>query len=111
MPPPSNSPRLSARPRGARARAPRPRLGTKAEIRERAWLAVERLAQAYPKAECALVHDGPLQLLIATILSAQCTDERVNMVTPALFRRYPTARAFANAEPAELERMIQSTGF
>src|SRR5207253_2980227 len=54
---------------------------------------------------------NPLQLLIATILSAQCTDVRVNMVTPALFARYPDAAAFADAEPAELEKMIQSTGF
>jgi endonuclease-3 len=70
-----------------------------------------RLQQAYPAAECALVHDGPLQLLVATILSAQCTDERVNMVTPELFRRYPGARALAEAEPLELEMVIQSTGF
>ena len=56
-------------------------------------------------------HDGPLQLLIATILSAQCTDERVNMVTPALFKKYRDARAFSEADPAELERMIQPTGF
>jgi len=83
-------------PRGARARA-----GT----------VVERLAAEYPEAECALVHDGPLQLLVATILSAQCTDERVNMVTPELFRRYPDAAAYAAADPAELEEMIRSTGF
>jgi endonuclease-3 len=72
---------------------------------------VERLAAQYPKAECALTHDGPLQLLVATILSAQCTDERVNMVTPELFRRYPDAAAFAAADPAELEELIRSTGF
>jgi endonuclease-3 len=72
---------------------------------------VERLAAEYPVAECALVHDGPLQLLVATILSAQCTDERVNMVTPALFARYPDAAAFAAADPAELEELIRSTGF
>jgi endonuclease-3 len=57
------------------------------------------------------VHEGPLQLLVATILSAQCTDERVNMVTPGLFRRYQTAAAYADANPAELEQMIQPTGF
>ena len=72
---------------------------------------MERLAAEYPEAECALLHDGPLQLLVATILSAQCTDERVNMVTPGLFRRYPDAAAFAGADPGELEDLIRSTGF
>jgi len=99
------------RPRAGARGEPRIKLGTKAEIFERARLAEERLAVAYPQAECALVHDNPLQLLIATILSAQCTDERVNRVTPALFKRYPDARAFAEADPAELEAMIQPTGF
>jgi endonuclease-3 len=69
------------------------------------------LAEQYPDAVCSLRHANPLQLLIATILSAQCTDERVNLVTPALFARYPDARAFAQAEPRELESYIQSTGF
>lgn len=69
------------------------------------------LAKLYPDAHCALHHEGPLQLLIATILSAQCTDARVNMVTPALFKRYPTAKDFAGADSKELESMIQSTGF
>jgi endonuclease-3 len=72
---------------------------------------VRRLARAYPDAHCALHHEGPLQLLIATILSAQCTDARVNLVTPALFARYPDAAAFAAADPDELEEMIHSTGF
>ena len=109
--------RVRTRGKSARGRRPRPRrplrvkLGSRAEIKERARLAQERLAQAYPRAETALVHDGPLQLLIATILSAQCTDERVNMVTPALFKKYRDARAFSEADPAELERMIQPTGF
>jgi endonuclease-3 len=105
---------VAARTRRPKTRArlgPRIKLGTKAEILERARLAEERLAAAYPRAECALVHDDALQLLIATILSAQCTDERVNMVTPALFKRYPDARAFADADPGELEEMIQPTGF
>jgi endonuclease-3 len=79
--------------------------------RERAATVVERLAAEYPVAECALVHEGPLQLLVATILSAQCTDERVNLVTPRLFARYPDAGAFAGADPAELEELIRSTGF
>jgi endonuclease-3 len=80
-------------------------------LRSRARKIVRELAQLYPDAHCALHYENPLQLLIATILSAQCTDVRVNMVTPALFRRYPDAAAFANASPAELEGMIQSTGF
>ncbi|MGD1053069.1 MAG: endonuclease III [Candidatus Dormibacteria bacterium] len=79
--------------------------------RARAATVVERLAGEYPVAECALVHEGPLQLLVATILSAQCTDERVNLVTPRLFARYPDAAAFAGADPAELEELIRSTGF
>jgi endonuclease-3 len=70
-----------------------------------------KLATLYPEAACALVHESPLQLLVATILSAQCTDVRVNLVTPALFARYPDARAFAESEPAELEQAIRSTGF
>ena len=69
------------------------------------------LERAYPDASCALVHSDPYQLLVATILSAQCTDARVNMVTPELFRRYPDARALAKAEQGELEEMIRSTGF
>jgi endonuclease-3 len=71
----------------------------------------DRLTQEYPDARCALDHKSPLQLLVATILSAQCTDKRVNMVTPALFERYPKAADYAAAEPSELEQMIRSTGF
>jgi endonuclease III len=80
-------------------------------LKNRARRIVHDLAGLYPEATCALVFDGPLQLLIATILSAQCTDVCVNLVTPALFARYPDAGAFANADRAELERLIQSTGF
>ncbi len=69
------------------------------------------LKKAYPEANCALEHKNPLQLLVATILSAQCTDVRVNMVTPALFKKYRTAKDFAEASPAELEKIIHSTGF
>lgn len=69
------------------------------------------LKAAYPDAHCALEHRTPFELLVATILSAQCTDVRVNMVTPALFARYPTARALAGADQAELEGLIRSTGF
>ena len=69
------------------------------------------LAQEYGEATCALHHDGAYQLLVATILSAQCTDARVNMVTPALFRRYPDAYAMARADLDELQELIRSTGF
>ena len=69
------------------------------------------LKRAYPAADCALLHENPLQLVVATILSAQCTDERVNKVTPALFKKYRTAAEFANANSLELEKAIHSTGF
>ncbi|MDR3621772.1 MAG: endonuclease III [Paludisphaera borealis] len=69
------------------------------------------LKELYPDAECALVHDGPFQLLAATILSAQCTDVRVNLVTPRLFARFPDARSLAEADRAEVEELIRSTGF
>ena len=80
----------------------------------RAREVIARLAQEYPGTEkelCALRHDGPFQLLVATILSAQTTDERVNQVTPALFRRYPTPADLAAADPTELENLIRPTGF
>src|SRR3990167_3045053 len=69
------------------------------------------LKSAYPEAHCALDHLTPFELLVATILSAQCTDLRVNMVTPALFARYPTAKALAEADQSEVEELIRSTGF
>jgi endonuclease III len=78
---------------------------------DRAKNVVGRLAEDYPDAHCALVHTSALELLVATILSAQCTDARVNLVTKALFKKYRGARAFAEAEPAELERDVRSTGF
>ena len=70
-----------------------------------------RLRAMYPDAHCELNYETPHQLLVATILSAQCTDERVNLVTPALFTRYPTVEAFAGADRAELEEAVRSTGF
>jgi endonuclease-3 len=85
-------------------RAPR---GAKA----RALQTVERLAAEYPVAECALVHRNAFELLVATILSAQTTDERVNMVTPVLFARFPDAEALAQAPLPEVEEIIKSTGF
>ncbi len=82
-----------------------------AATRTRARKIDAALADAYPDAWCALRHENAWQLLVATILSAQCTDERVNQVTPNLFARYPTPKALAAADPAELEALIHSTGF
>jgi len=70
-----------------------------------------RLKVEYPDSRCALGHQSPLELVVATILSAQCTDKRVNLVTPALFERYPTAVSYAAADIGELEELIRSTGF
>jgi len=70
-----------------------------------------RLRKLHPDAHCELDHETPLQLLMATILSAQCTDKRVNMVTPALFEKYPSAEAMSVANPEQLQEMIKSTGF
>ena len=80
------------------------RAGRSAEI-------LDRLATAYPHAKCALDHNNAFELLAATILSAQCTDKRVNLVTPALFASFPTPAALADADQADVERIIQSTGF
>ncbi len=71
----------------------------------------DRLAEFYADAECALHHRNPYELIVATILSAQCTDARVNIVTPALFQRYPHAAALAKAEQADVEKLVQTTGF
>jgi len=79
--------------------------------RQRALALAQRFRKIYPGAHCELDFGNPLQLLIATILSAQCTDKRVNMVTPALFKKYPDARAFAKARSATFESEIRSTGF
>ena len=79
--------------------------------RARARKTLQALERAYPDAKIALDFGTPLQLLMATILSAQCTDERVNMVTPALFKTYPSAEALARAKPDKLEAAIRSTGF
>lgn len=72
---------------------------------------LEKLHEAYPDVQCELNHRNALELLVATILSAQCTDARVNMVTPALFEKFPNAEAFANADITELEEAVRSTGF
>ena len=78
---------------------------------ERIVAILERLAEAYPSAECALHHRNAWELMVATILSAQCTDARVNMVTPGLFKKFPTPADFAHAPLVEIEEQIRSTGF
>ncbi len=78
---------------------------------QRARAIFQRLRQAYPDASCALDHEDAYQLLVATILSAQCTDARVNLVTPSFFARYPTPEDLARADRSEVEELIRSTGF
>jgi endonuclease III len=84
---------------------------TRAARRRRAAGLFARLAAEYPDAHCELDYRTPYELLVATILSAQCTDARVNLVTPEFFRRYPTPRALAAAKPEAVEALIRSTGF
>ncbi len=79
--------------------------------KQRALEILVRLKRLYPDATCSLNYSTPVQLLVATILSAQCTDERVNLVTPALFSQFPDATSLANADLAELENLVRSTGF
>ena len=96
-------------------KTPRPRANrhgeTPAQLKARVRKIIARLEKAYPDATCALHHKSALELLVATILSAQATDARVNMVTPALFARYKTVQDFAGADPRVLEQEIHSTGF
>src|SRR5439155_1224014 len=87
------------------------RIITQMTTRERVGQLVKAWPKVYPNAHCELDFRNPLQLLVATILSAQCTDKRVNMVTPALFKKYRTAKDYANAPQAELESAIKPTGF
>ena len=84
---------------------------SKAKKKERMHAVLEALQKSYPEAECALHYSTPFQLLIATILSAQCTDARVNMVTPTLFSAYPDAFAMSQADQEHIEQLIHSTGF
>jgi endonuclease-3 len=84
---------------------------TVADAKGQAVKVLRRLKADYPDAECALQYDTPLQLLVATILSAQCTDQRVNLVTADLFKRYPTAADLAKVRLPTLEKAVQSTGF
>lgn len=85
---------------------PRPR-----GYKQRSQIVLDRLIELYPEVKCALDHKNPYELLVATILSAQCTDVRVNMVTPALFKKYSTPYDLAAANIREVEKLIQSTGF
>jgi endonuclease III len=97
--------------RGAVGR-PRPRAReSRAAKQARLGDIIARLRAAYPDSQCSLLHRSPFELLAATILSAQCTDARVNQVTPLLFERFPTAEALAGAKPEDVESIIRSTGF
>jgi len=87
------------------------RLGSRKVLTDRAAQILDILELTHPEAKCALAYRNPFELVSATILSAQCTDERVNQVTPALFRRYPDAKAMARAKPEDLEAIIRPTGF
>ena len=80
-------------------------------LRQRVPLVLARLEQAYPDPRCGLDFTSPFTLAVATILSAQCTDKRVNLVTPGLFARFPTPQAFAAAAPADVEAVVKPTGF
>ena len=93
------------------ARRPRSRAVAKRDLPSHARELYARLKEVYPDAHVELDYTTPLQLLIATILSAQCTDKRVNMVTPLVFRTFPTAQSLADADPGVMEEMIRSTGF
>ena len=97
--------------RGTPAKARPPKRPRGAALGAHAGVVLDRLLATYPDAHCALDFTSAFELLCATILSAQCTDKRVNMVTPALFARYPDAAALAAANPEELEEIIRSTGF
>ena len=93
------------------AKTPRPKRPNKSELPRHARTILRDLKKDYPVAICELTHESPFQLLAATILSAQCTDARVNMVTPHLFAAYPTAAAMAVADISRVEQLVRSTGF
>lgn len=108
-------PKVALQQRSPNARQPRPAVRRARESaaarKARAAEVYRRLAVMYPDAHCELNYANAYQLLVATILSAQCTDKRVNMVTPTLFAKYPTIEALAAAKPADVEAIIKSTGF
>lgn len=109
------TPSNKGRPVGRSAKKPASRSKTKetslTERKERAAKIIAILKRTYPDSHCALNFKSPYELSVATILSAQCTDKRVNMVTPELFRRWPDAKKLAGAKPSEIEEVIRSTGF
>lgn len=105
------APRKTTKSADRRTAGKRPKRPTKAELPERALHILRELKRDYPVAVCELTHETPFQLLAATILSAQCTDARVNMVTPNLFASYPDAATLAVADVADVERIVRSTGF
>ena len=113
----NRKPRAAAKAAKAKQPAPRPARAAKfaresaAAKKQRTLEILARLHEAYPDAKCSLTFRNPYQLLVATILSAQCTDERVNMVTPALFKQYPKPADLADARPEDVEELIKSTGF
>ena len=113
MPPRKKTPKPRTSARGAKPSRDRKGAAPKtaAERQARLKKILATLDEMYPEATCALHHHNAWELLVATILSAQCTDRRVNMVTPGLFRKYPTIRDFANAKQEELAQDIRSTGF
>lgn len=95
----------------ATASAPKGKSPVSADLKAQVKPIIRGLAKTYPDATCALKHESAYQLIVATILSAQCTDERVNMVTPALFAKYPDIESLAKADQADVEEIIRSTGF
>ena len=108
------TPRRQGKAKAQRTGAPAHRRTAKAKLppaKERIGPIIARLAERYPEARCSLDHQDPLELLVATILSAQCTDVRVNIVTKTLFQKYRTADDYAAADPAVFEEEIKSTGF
>ncbi len=123
MPKKKSSPRKKALKAGAQPKQRNAKAAAKAKVPKpspsagrgtdpkRVAAILQKLDEAYPEVTCALVHENPFQLLISTILSAQCTDVRVNQVTQTLFKKYPTMQSFAFANPAELEQDIRPTGF
>ncbi|MGB9419065.1 MAG: endonuclease III [Acidobacteriaceae bacterium] len=110
----STAKKSTAKTRPAKVAAKAPKKALKPQLKtspERVAQILAGLGKAYPNATCALTHSSPWELLVATILSAQCTDARVNMVTPTLFRRFPTPAAMAKASLPEIEEIIRTTGF
>ena len=110
-PPGASASKAAATPQSSKTAAKPERPKNTAERAERVKKILEILDEMYPDVTCALNHSNAWELLVATILSAQCTDKRVNEVTPGLFRKYPTIRDFANAKQEEMAQDIRSTGF